>query len=304
MKQNIALIGSLPNNGIEFIRIHYLLKLVSLQNVDQTINFNFTFLDELMDILKQYNLKPGFELMGNPSNYFSDFENETQIYLWKDFIKTLVSRYIKRYEMDYVSKWKFENWNEPDISFKKNDFDHIKVTIKGFLNYYDACSQALKEVGNDSLIFGGPGDHWPKVVSNQSLVFSLLNHCANGKNYFTKKYNDTKLSYISLHEKGLKGDTFYIDQLEKNAIQNIDHYFPSLKQVPFVNNEGDPEVTWDKDRWWRGDCTYASTVCQAIVRRILSWNYTNPLSWFSNDNGFLSYHPFHFTQRTLLARLK
>jgi L-iduronidase len=30
--------------------------------------------------------------------------------------------------------------------------------------------------------------------------------------------------------------------------------------------------------------------------------YGLPLQLLSNDNGFLNYHPYYFTQRTLLAR--
>jgi len=37
---------------------------------------------------------PGFEMMGNPSGYFSDLENHTQIMLFADLAYQLASRYI------------------------------------------------------------------------------------------------------------------------------------------------------------------------------------------------------------------
>lgn len=59
-----------------------------------TACYNFTFLDELLDWLQIYRLSPGFELMGNPSNFFSDFSNDTQVNMWRDLVMQVASRYI------------------------------------------------------------------------------------------------------------------------------------------------------------------------------------------------------------------
>lgn len=45
-------------------------------------------------MLYKNDLQPGFELMGNPSNYFTNFENETQIVIWMNLIENLAKRYI------------------------------------------------------------------------------------------------------------------------------------------------------------------------------------------------------------------
>jgi len=45
-------------------------------------------------MLHNHNLMPGFEMMGNPSGYFSDLENHTQIILFADLAYQLASRYI------------------------------------------------------------------------------------------------------------------------------------------------------------------------------------------------------------------
>ena len=39
-----------------------------------------------MDLLLSNGLQPGFELMGNPSNYFTDFDDTTQIHQWRDLV--------------------------------------------------------------------------------------------------------------------------------------------------------------------------------------------------------------------------
>jgi L-iduronidase len=43
-----------------------------------------------------YRLRPGFELMGNPSHLFSDFNNDTQVEMWRDLVRQVASRYIGR----------------------------------------------------------------------------------------------------------------------------------------------------------------------------------------------------------------
>ena len=61
---------------------------------DSTITYNFTYLDQLVYEFWKNELFIGFELMGNPSNHFSDFENVTQVYFWKDLVRTLAKHYI------------------------------------------------------------------------------------------------------------------------------------------------------------------------------------------------------------------
>lgn len=56
--------------------------------------YNFTCLDDFIDTLFSNGLYPGFEVMGNPSNYFTDFENHEQVVQWKNFIQDLATHYI------------------------------------------------------------------------------------------------------------------------------------------------------------------------------------------------------------------
>jgi len=56
--------------------------------------FNFTCLDGIIQLLHDYELVPGFEIMGNPSNYFTDLEDHSQIMLFADLVYQLACRYI------------------------------------------------------------------------------------------------------------------------------------------------------------------------------------------------------------------
>lgn len=88
--QNLAYIGSVPKKGIKQVRIHWLLDLISMERtVDQNVVYNFTYLDNAIKLLVDNGLRPGFELMGNPSNFFSDFDDVQQIYAWRGLVAAL-----------------------------------------------------------------------------------------------------------------------------------------------------------------------------------------------------------------------
>ncbi|XP_061875102.1 alpha-L-iduronidase isoform X3 [Colius striatus] len=126
-EMNLAYISSVPHGGIEQVRIHWLLELVALRVMNGKLHCNFTALDNLMDCLWKNKLIPGFELMGNPSAYFFNFEDKEQVVRWRNLIALLASRYIDRYGLEHVAKWNFETWNEPD----HHDFDNVSMTVKG-----------------------------------------------------------------------------------------------------------------------------------------------------------------------------
>ncbi|NXW18389.1 IDUA iduronidase, partial [Circaetus pectoralis] len=299
-EMNLAYISSVPHGGIEQVRIHWLLELVALRVVNGKLHYNFTALDNLMDRLWENKLIPGFELMGNPSGYFLDFEDKEQVVRWRNLITLLASRYIDRYGLEHVAKWNFETWNEPD----HHDFDNVSMTVNGFLNYYDACSEGLR-AASPLLKFGGPGDSFHPLPKSP-MCWSLLCHCYNGTNFFTGE-TGVRLDYISLHKKG-GGSSLYILQQEVEAVEQIQKLFPNFASVAIYNDEADPMVGWSIPQLWRADVTYAAMVLKVIIQHqnllIAKANNTINYTLLSNDNAFLSYYPHYFTQRTLTARFQ
>lgn len=59
--------------------------------------YNFTLLDQLLDLLHVNGLHPGFEIMGSPSGIFTDMENKTQVYMWRDMVHQIAQRYIGKF---------------------------------------------------------------------------------------------------------------------------------------------------------------------------------------------------------------
>ncbi|XP_022361572.1 alpha-L-iduronidase [Enhydra lutris kenyoni] len=298
---NLAYVGAVPHGGIEQVRTHWLLELITARvSAGQGLSYNFTHLDRYLDLLRENHLLPGFELMGSPSKRFTNFEDKEQVFEWKELVSLLARRYIDRYGLSHVSKWNFETWNEPD----HHDFDNVSMTMQGFLNYYDACSEGLR-AASPALRLGGPGDSfhpWPR----SPLCWGLLGHCHNGTNFFTGE-SGVRLDYISLHKKGA-GSSIYILEQEKATVQQIKQLFPKFADTPIYNDEADPLVGWSLPQPWRADVTYAAMVVKVIAQHqnLLLANTSSAMHYelLSNDNAFLSYHPHYFTQRTLTARFQ
>ncbi|XP_030873416.1 alpha-L-iduronidase isoform X2 [Leptonychotes weddellii] len=227
--------------------------------------------------------------MGSPSKRFTNFEDKQQVFEWKKLVSLVARRYIGRYGLSHVSKWNFETWNEPD----HRDFDNVSMTMQGFLNYYDACSEGLR-AASPALRLGGPADSfrpWPR----SPLCWGLLGHCHNGTNFFTGELG-VRLDYISLHKK------------EKATVLQIQRLFPKFADTPIYNDEADPLVGWSLPQPWRADVTYAAMVVKVIAQHqnLLVANSSSAVRYalLSNDNAFLSYQPHYFTQRTLTARFQ
>ena len=295
MKQTLAYLGSVPHHGIRHVRIHYLLNLVAAEGLDtHKPKYDWRRLDEGLDSLVENNLKPFFELMGNPSGYFTNYEDDAQLHAWKRLVRDLALHLIDRYGLEEARGWYFETWNEPDIGFWKG-------SDRSFLNYYDACSEGLREA-LASLRFGGLGS----AHTLSPLFRQLLTHCDTGKNYFTGE-TGVRLDFISVHEKGvaksdedLQPNSAGITRREVAIVQYIREHHPRFADTPFMNNECDPQVGWQQIHTWRATPYYAAMICKIIYQHLselvdgLGCRY----ELLSNDNGFMG----TWGQRTQLTR--
>ena len=63
----------------------------------------------------EHRIRPFFELMGNPSYIYSDFNDVDQAHHWRDFMSEMAQRYQGRYGAEELRTWYFETWNEADF---------------------------------------------------------------------------------------------------------------------------------------------------------------------------------------------
>ena len=295
MRQAMAYVGSIPHGGITYVRVHYLLELVKAGGLGTARpEYDWSALDAALDVLIDNDLRPFFELMGDPSGYFNDFLDDTQLRAWRRLVRDLALHCIERYGRDEVRGWYFETWNEPDIPFWTQ-------SEAAFCNYYDACSEGLNDA-DGALRLGGLGT----CVDLSGMFKTFLDHCDRGRNYFTGE-KGVRIDFISVHVKGaprceedLNPDTRSIVDRETRIVEFIRTHHPRLAGLPFINNECDPHTGWWDIHTWRARPYYAAVVCKIINQHLvrivggLGCKY----ALLSNDNGFLG----RWGQRTLLAR--
>lgn len=292
MRQTLSFLGAIPNRGLEFLRIHYLLDLIAGARSGAGIVYDWELLDEALDTLMERGLRPFFEIMGNPSGLFDDFDDMDQVRAWRDLVAELALRCISRYGRDEVRAWWFETWNEPDLSF-------WRWGQRGFLNYVDACRAGLDAV-DPALRFGGPG-----TASTLSPMFrAFLTHCEEERNVLTGEHG-VRLGFISVHEKGsreheedLTPRTLGIIERERRSVDHIRARHPGFAGLPFINDECDPEIGWLVPHTYRALPYYAALMAKMVDQhqRLMIERAGVDCAILSNDNGFIGRfgHRTHF----------
>jgi L-iduronidase len=299
MRQQMTYAASIPHGGIAYVRPHFLLELVGHQGrVTGNPKYDWSRLDTSMDVIVSNGRKLIFELMGNPNGAFSDFRDDRQLHAWRNLVSALVHHCIDRYGQAEVESWYFESWNEPD---GRGWWQQWPDDIVSFCNYYDACSEGLREA-NSRLRLGGPG-----TCSTLSPLFrEFLTHCDTGTNYFTRE-TGVRLDFISVHEKGIRSSredlnprTMALLQREVRAIEHIREHHPRFADTPFMNDECDPQVGWGDFHTWHARPYYAAIVCKIINQHLVGLidDLACPYALLSSDNGFIG----RWGNRTLLAR--
>jgi len=154
------------------------------------------------------------------------------VYQW---IKHCIERYGKK----EVESWYWELWNEPDISYWKG-------TMEEYIKLYDYTADAAKRA-LPTIRIGGPETTNPGSEKAGIFLKTFLEHVVNGKNYATGK-KGSPLDFITFHAKGqprVTNDTVWMNvgvqlrHIDKGF--QIVSSFPTLKNLPIIIGESDPE---------------------------------------------------------------
>lgn len=289
VKMNLFLIGSVPFNGVSHIRIHWLLDLVKLTNPKEKLvsnmEFDFTLLDEVLSTLNEAKLSPGFEIMGFPQHISA----KSSAKFWNGLISKILERYIHKFGLNNVRRWRMETWNEPDLKM----YNILNFTSIDYLDYFRGVSEAMRQF---NLSIGGPAGLF-KNKSNHKLCWNFLDHCHRDENLCS-------LAFISFHKKG-NSDVKGIIKGTKILFKEVSANYSELKSIPFANSESDFLSGWWRNEAWRADVRYAAAIAESIITHPKLFNKAGfQLSFLSHDNAFLNFSPHFFTQRTLLARFQ
>lgn len=122
-------------------------------------NFNFLYLDQVYDFMLEHGVRPFVELGFMPDAYARGQGNRIFNYQgnaspprdwkdWYDLVQAFTRHCIERYGRREVLGWKFEVWNEPNLTFWAG-------TQAEYFELYRQSVLALKDIDAD-LQVGGP----------------------------------------------------------------------------------------------------------------------------------------------------
>lgn len=172
------------------------------------------------------------------------------------------------------------------------------MSFADYLEYLTGISNGLREFSestNYTVSLRGPAGLF-KSMEKHPLCWGVLDRCE-------ADINACPFDVLTFHRKGRTTSS----EIVNDTITLIDEIFkthPKLRILPYANSEADPTTGWSKSYPPYADVRYASILISIVFQH---WNAMHSrilpnLDFISHDNAFLSYHPFEFEQRTLLAR--
>ncbi len=264
-------------------------------------NFNFLYVDQVYDFMLDHGVKPFVELSFMPEAFASS-ANRIFAYKgnvspprnwqdWHDMIYAFTDHCVKRYGIGEVRGWKFEVWNEPNISFWAGSQDE-------YFELYRQSALALKKI-DPALQVGGPS------TAQLGWIPELIQYCAS---------HGVPLDFVSTH--------VYPDDPQK-YIFGKDHLYSFEQVIPRgvehvkqqVENSKMPRLPlWITEWSSQNPAFIADTIknCIGLAEAMSYWTFSNvfeeggvPSGIFNSTFGMLdqwgiarpSFHSFVFLHK-------
>jgi len=333
-KELLSELAAISTNS-EYVRVHNLLttgdgkaalKWSSTNAYTEDTNgdpvYNWTIVDSIFDTFIKRGIKPIAEIGFMPEalsvkpqpyrHYWKPGVPYDSIYTgwaypprdykkWSQLIYQWVKHCIKRYGEQEVKTWYWEVWNEPNIGYWKG-------TMQEYFTLYDYTVDAVKKAYPPAKV-GGPTTTGPRWDKAADFLKEFLQHCVDGENYATGK-RGAPIDYITFHAKGAPAVVNNNVQMNM-AVQlqdvakgfEIINTFPSLKRVPVIIGEFDPEgcaacsAQFNPQNAYRNGTMYSSYTAASFaqlytMRKKYNVNLTGAVSWsfeFENQPWFAGF---------------
>ena len=271
--------------------------------------YDWTIVDKIIDSYVFLGMKPLVEigfmpeaLSSKPQPYRHHWTPNTpynEIYLgwthppkdynkWRELVYQWVKHSVERYGQREVESWYWEVWNEPDIAYWSG-------TIDEYCKLYDYAADGLKKALPTARI-GGPHSTDPRNQRANTFLRQFLTHVTEGVNYATGQ-KGSPIDYIGFHAKGspsvVEGHVrmnigVQLLNISKGFEAVAD--FPTLKHLPIVIGESDPEgcaacsEDYHPQNAYRNGTMYSSYTAASFARKYelaRQWgvNFLGAVSW-------------------------
>jgi xylan 1,4-beta-xylosidase len=190
---------------------------------------------------------------------------------WAELVYQWVRHSVDRYGKKEVESWYWELWNEPNIGYWRG-------TMEEYFKLYDYTADAVKRALPSARI-GGPETTGPGSESATKFLTAFLDHVTKGKNFVTGT-TGSPIDLITFHAKGSPKLVNGMVQMNLGTqLRDISRGFeivasyPSLKKLPVIIGESDPEgcaACSEADypqNAYRNGTMYASYTAAAFARK-------------------------------------
>lgn len=296
--------------GFQSVRFHGLFDDdmgVCLQDGPDGPKFGFLYIDQVLDCLLEIGVRPFVELSFMPTAlassdntvfwYNGNTSPPRRMSDWTSLVAALAQHVIGRYGLAEVRSWRFEVWNEPNLSFWAAD-------QAAYFAFYRATARALKSVSAE-LRVGGP------ATAQLQWIPEFLAYCAQ---------TQTPVDFVSGH--------IYPDDPQENVFGKPNAYpFEEVipravrlkrQQIDATRFAGIPLVV---SEWTSLNPAFIAQMtrdCAGLVDTMSYWTFNNvfeergPIQSFGNtlyglirQGGVLSpaFHAFSLMHRLGRARI-
>jgi xylan 1,4-beta-xylosidase len=224
---------------------------------------------------------------------------------WMDLVRALARHCLERYGLREVSRWYWELWNEPDISYWRG-------TVAEYCRLYDYTVAGLLSAIPQAKV-GGPGTTSPGRPKAGAFLEAFLAHCTRGQNAVSGQMG-TRLDYVSFHTKGggfgvepnAPKKTPTIHTLVGHVVAGLDIVagFPKLREHEVILSECDPDgwaagsIRDNPNLFYRNTEYYASYLACSVCKLIDLADERGP-----RVDGMLTW-AFQFEDRECFAGLR
>ena len=196
--------------GIQSVRCHGLFDDEMGIAAHGSGSFNFLYVDQIYDFMLDHGVRPFVELSFMPEAFASSANRifaykgnvspPTNWQDWHDMVFAFTEHCVKRYGIAEVAGWKFEVWNEPNISFWAGSQEQ-------YFELYRQSASAVKKVDR-RIPIGGP------ATAQLDWIPDLIQYCVR---------QNVPLDFVSTH--------VYPDDPQKH-IFGQDHLYPFEQVIP------------------------------------------------------------------------
>lgn len=203
------------------------------ENEETKVEYNFTYLDLVMDSYKEVGLKPFLELGFMPDKLSSDTQT---IFYWKgnvtppkdykkwcNLVTATLKHLMERYGVEEVITWPIEVWNEPNLPGFWKD-----ANMQEYFKLFEETFNAIK--GLDSRFkVGGPAicgvedelwiDEFMKFIDGKNLPVDFItrHHYTTKEHTFKGHYSYAELEDPEFRFNNLKTTRKIVDSYSKYA---------------------------------------------------------------------------------------